>query len=65
MNATFGEAAARLAGQVSLMFGWSPARFWAATPEELATILLAATPNPGATISRATLDALMEQHGDK
>lgn len=65
MSALFGDAAARLSGQVALMLGWSPDRFWAATPEELATILVAATPNPGATVSRATLDALMEQHGDK
>ena len=47
------------------MLGWSPDRFWAATPEELATILVAAAPPSGATMSRATLDALMEQHGDK
>lgn len=65
MSATFGDAAARLSGQVALMFGWSPDRFWASTPEELATILIASAPNPGATVSRATLDALMEQHGDK
>ena len=65
MSATFGEAAVRLSGQVSLMLGWSPARFWAATPEELATILGAAAPNPGATMSRATLDALMEHDRDK
>lgn len=65
MSATFGASAAKLAGQVSLIFGWSPDRFWASTPEELATILIAAAPNPGATVSRATLDALMEQHGDK
>lgn len=65
MSATFGAAAVRLAGQVCLLFGWSPDRFWAATPQELATILGAAAPDPGATISRATLNTLMEQHGDK
>ena len=65
MSAAFGEAAARLSGQVALMLGWSPDRFWAATPEELATILVAAAPPSGATMNRATLDALMEQDGDK
>ena len=65
MSALFGEAAARLSGQVALMLAWSPDQFWAATPEELATILVAAAPTPGATMSRTTLDALMEQHGDK
>lgn len=61
MTPLFGPAAAKLAGQVALLLGWSPARFWTATPEELATILAAAAPTPAAGMTRATLDALMEQ----
>jgi len=64
MNEMFGPAAARLAGQAALLLGWAPATFWAATPEELASILAAAAP-PGDGIDRQTLSAMMEQdrHG--
>jgi hypothetical protein len=65
MNELFGAAAARLAGQTALLLGWAPATFWAATPEELASILAAAAPPPGEGIDRQTLSAMMEQerHG--
>jgi uncharacterized phage protein (TIGR02216 family) len=56
----FGGAAARLCGQTALLLGWSPARFWAATPEELACVLGAATPAGGEGMTRAALDALMK-----
>jgi hypothetical protein len=32
----FGEAAARLSSAASLLLGWRPNEFWAATPLELA-----------------------------
>ena len=32
---TFAEAAARLAGMAGAVLGWSPDRFWRATPAEL------------------------------
>jgi hypothetical protein len=65
MSELFGLAAARLAGQAALLLGWAPATFWAATPEELATVLAAAAPPPGEGIDRQTLSAMMEQerHG--
>lgn len=39
----FDTAAARLAGLAGLAFGWSPDRFWRATPAELAALIAAAT----------------------
>jgi hypothetical protein len=62
----FGPVAARLAGQAALLFGWSPDRFWQATPAELAAIVSAAAPQPAnGGIDRHTLNTLMEQdrHG--
>lgn len=38
----FADAAARLAGLAGLSFGWSPDRFWRATPAELAALVRAA-----------------------
>jgi len=35
---TFAAAAERLAGWAGAVLGWSPDRFWAATPAELATV---------------------------
>ena len=60
----FGEGAARLAGQVGLLFGWSPDRFWRATPAELRAVLEAAGGEAGA-IDRQTISAMMERerHG--
>jgi hypothetical protein len=43
MSARFADQAARLAGIAGALLGWRPTEFWAATPEELATILLALT----------------------
>ncbi|WP_408590593.1 phage tail assembly chaperone [Novosphingobium sp.] len=65
----FGPIAARLAGQTALLFGWSPHRFWHATPAELAAITAAAAaadpaaPGTGG-IDRQTLKTLMEQDRD-
>jgi hypothetical protein len=36
---SFGERAAHLAGLTGTMFGWRPAEFWSATPEELAALV--------------------------
>ena len=63
MNERFGPAAARLAGHAALLLGWAPATFWAATPEEFASILMAAAPPSGEGIDRLTLSAMMEQDG--
>ncbi|BEU99030.1 phage tail assembly chaperone [Novosphingobium olei] len=67
---SFGGGAARIAGQVGLLLGWSPDRFWQATPEELRAVLGAAgsggAGGDGAgAIDRATISAMMERdrHG--
>lgn len=61
----WGTGAAKLAGQVALLLGWSADAFWNATPEELATILAAAAPGAGGQgMDRRTLDAMMEQDRD-
>jgi hypothetical protein len=64
MSERFGPLAARLCGQAALLFGWTPDTFWAATPEELATIVTAAAPPPGEGIDRTTLNSMMEREGD-
>lgn len=63
----FGPVAARLAGQAALLFGWSPERFWRATPAELASVVTAATAPTGPAspgIDRQTLNTLMERDRD-
>lgn len=35
----FAEAAARLAGQAGVAFGWRPDTFWCATPAELMALV--------------------------
>lgn len=64
MSGTFGKVAARLSGQAALLLGWSPNRFWAATPEELATVLAAMRTPGGEGVDRGTIDRLMEQDRD-
>lgn len=64
MNAapvSFGEGAARLAGQVGLLLGWPPARFWHATPAELRAVLGAADNGEASAIDRQTISAMMER----
>lgn len=61
MSGGFGAAAARLSGQVALLLGWMPDAFWAATPEELATVLSAMRQSDGESIDRSTIDKMMEQ----
>lgn len=64
MSGTFGIVAARLSGQAALLLGWQPAEFWAATPEELATILAATRAPDGEAMDRGTIDRLMEHDRD-
>lgn len=61
MSARFGAAAAQLSGHATLLLGWTPDTFWAATPEELATILTALRAPDGEGVDRGTIDRLMEQ----
>ncbi|MFM2370886.1 MAG: hypothetical protein RIS85_608 [Pseudomonadota bacterium] len=61
MSGRFGAAAARLSGQAALLLGWMPDAFWAATPEELATVLSTMRQSDGESIDRSTIDKMMEQ----
>lgn len=56
----FGPSAARLCGQAALLLGWMPDVFWAATPEELGTVLSALRPVEGGAMDKRTLDKMME-----
>ncbi|MEH3046232.1 phage tail assembly chaperone [Sphingomonas adhaesiva] len=57
---TFAERAARLAGLAGVVFGWRPAEFWRATPDELAALVAALTPEE-ATPPDAGLIARMQE----
>jgi hypothetical protein len=61
VSGRFGAAAARLSGQAALLLGWMPDAFWAATPEELATVLSTMRQSDGESIDRSTIDKMMEQ----
>lgn len=60
----FGPSAARLAGQCCILFGWSPDRFWRATPAEVAGVVGALAPTDGAALNAAALARLREALGD-
>lgn len=60
VSEAFGTSAARLGGQAALLLGWMPDAFWAATPEELATVLSAMRQPEGGTMDKRTLDKMME-----
>jgi len=62
---SFAEAAGRLAGLAGLAFGWSPDRFWRATPAELAALLMAAAPEAGEPPSADLIARLQEQFPDE
>lgn len=53
---TFLARAAELAGAAGALLGWSPDRFWAATPAELAAVL-----GFGAIADAAPADAALTQ----
>lgn len=58
----FTDCAARLAGLVPRLLGWSPDAFWNTTPAELAAIL---APAPaGEPLARTELETLMERDAD-
>jgi hypothetical protein len=61
---SFAEAAGRLAGLAGLAFGWSPDRFWRATPAELAALLMVAAPEAGEPPSADLIARLQEQFPD-
>jgi uncharacterized phage protein (TIGR02216 family) len=64
-DGAFAAAAARLAGQAGVLFGWSPQTFWAATPAEL-TALAAAVRGEAETAPMIAADvaALIERFPD-
>lgn len=60
MTAHFGPGAQRLCGLAAHVLGWTPSRFWAATPTELITVLSPpAAPDQG--LDRAELNRMMER----
>jgi uncharacterized phage protein (TIGR02216 family) len=63
MSGDFAGAAARLAGQAGVLFGWMPETFWRATPAELAA-LVAALAGEGEALDGATLARLREAFPD-
>jgi uncharacterized phage protein (TIGR02216 family) len=64
VSACFSASAGRLAGMAGVALGWTPDTFWAATPAELAAVIVAlageAPPPPDA----ATIARLMEAFPD-
>ncbi len=62
---TFAEEAGRLAGMASAVLGWSPDRFWRATPAELHGVVTAmAGQVDEAPPTSATLARLREMYPD-
>ena len=61
----FGSAAARLSGAASMLLGWRPDDFWAATPAELATALNGADDGGQTPVDRTILEALSERFPDQ
>lgn len=60
----FAHAAARLAGQAGVAFGWAPETFWRATPAELAALVRAVAGDEVAPPDAATIAAMMEAFPD-
>ncbi len=62
---TFAEEAGRLAGMAAAVLGWSPDRFWRATPAELRGVVTAMTGGAAHEPScSATLARLREMYPD-
>lgn len=62
---TFAEEAGRLAGMAGAVLGWSPDRFWCATPAELGAVVTAlAGQVDEAPPTSATLARLREMYPD-
>jgi len=64
MSHRFGPAAGRLAGLAGVAFGWSPDRFWAATPAELAALVAVLAGDEVAPPDAATIRTLQEAFPD-
>lgn len=61
---SFAEAAARLAGQAGVAFGWPPDQFWRATPAELMALVRAMRGEEAAPPDTRTIAAMMEAFPD-
>ena len=59
----FGEEARRLASAAAMLLGWSPDRFWSATPAELMDALRPPA-EAGAPADKQTIEALMKRFPD-
>lgn len=66
MDGSFAQSAARLGGLAGVLLGWRPHEFWAATPEELASVLsaLAGEGASAAPPDAATMAVLKEMFPD-
>ena len=64
MSASFGAAAAELAGIAACLLGWRPDDFWSATPAELASALRL-HPHEDTAADRETLAALIRRFPDE
>lgn len=60
MSQQFGPGAQRLCGLAAQVLGWSPARFWAATPAEMIAVLSPAI-LPAQGLDRTELNRMMER----
>jgi hypothetical protein len=62
-----GSVAARLAGAMGALLGWSPTQFWAATPAEVGAVVRALTGEAAdaAPPDAATLKKLREAFPDE
>jgi len=61
---SFGERAAGLAGVASVLLGWRPAEFWAATPAELESALRGGDGEQPELIDRGAIERLRSQFPD-
>ncbi len=66
MRGEFTASALRLSGFAGAVLGWSPDRFWAATPAELAAVVAAMTGGASGAVppDAATLAKLREAFPD-
>ncbi|CAN5418456.1 hypothetical protein BH10PSE15_BH10PSE15_13280 [soil metagenome] len=64
MSASFAEAAAKLAGLAGVVFHWSPAAFWDATPAELAALVATLAGERDAPPDAVTIATLMDAFPD-
>jgi uncharacterized phage protein (TIGR02216 family) len=64
MSDRFAQAAGRLAGLAGVAFGWSPDRFWNATPAELAALVAVLAGDDAVPLDAATIRTLQEAFPD-